>query len=129
MAEQWAVNRTKAAAIAARVPFEAAMPVVESVRMTAEVKELIGSLTPAALEEMGLDASTSPTACLCGVIGVWGFGVWSAIGALQKEGARQSPSPKIKTPPGANGEAVSGNDGPVDILDKSKGQMLDPKKA
>ena len=127
MAEQWAVNRTKAAAIAARVPFEAALPVVESVRMTPEVKELIGSLTPAALEEMGLDASTSPTACLCGVIGVWGFGVWSAIGALQKEG--KSPAPKIKTQPGANGESVPGNDGPVDILDKSKGQMMDPKKA
>jgi hypothetical protein len=121
VAEQWAVNRTKSAAIAANVSPAAAAPILDSVRMTPEVKDLIGSLTPAALEEMGLDASTSPTACLAGVIGVWGFGVWSAIGALQKEGARQSPSAEIKTPPRANAEAV-----PDPLTDKTV-HLVSPK--
>jgi hypothetical protein len=64
------VALTSSAAIAAKIDPARAKPLVDSVRMGQGKIDMVGKLTPFALQEFGADEHCSPTAALFAIFGM-----------------------------------------------------------
>jgi len=87
------VGRLRSAAVAAAVEPARAALVVDSVKMSDERLDMVATLTPLALQEIGADEHVSPLTALIAILGIGELAVWRAIQVFREEGQNRAPTP------------------------------------